>query len=53
MAAINSSQQAERGNNIDILTTAHLLMVLGLAFLARSLFQLSHIPTHDSLQRLC
>lgn len=53
MVAINTSQQAERGNNVFLLTTARLLMVLGLAFIARSLYQLSHTPGQDSLQRLC
>ncbi|CAF9934234.1 MAG: hypothetical protein ALECFALPRED_005891 [Alectoria fallacina] len=44
---MNISQQADWGNNVYLLTTTRILMVLGLAYPARSFYQLSHILARD------
>lgn len=49
MAVMNTSQQA--GTNVYLLTTARILMVLGLVYLARSLYQFAYTRARDSLRR--
>lgn len=49
MAVMNTSQQA--GNNVYLLTTARILMVLGLVYLARSLYQFAYTRARGLLRR--
>lgn len=49
MAVMNTSQQA--GNSVYLLTTARILMVLGLVYLARSLYQFAYTRARGSLRR--